>query len=251
MSETGTGAESPNVVTEEVEQTESPEITGDAELTEGQSEAPATDEQIFTVKYQGEELDVPLNELLNGYLRQQDYTRKTQEVAELRAFNEAYQNNPVAVIQALAEANGLSIADAKALANQVAEQTDEFEDPYAAKIANLEAEVGAQKQAALEAQLIAETENAIAKYGLDGVTPDNLMAYAVQKRIGDPFTAAELLKNQFEQEEKARQTSEIVQKKRQASVVNGGSSTSNGATSDDFSGMDFGDIFKILSSRGG
>jgi len=37
------------------------------------------------IKVQGEELEVPVPELVNGYMRQQDYTRKTQEHAQARA----------------------------------------------------------------------------------------------------------------------------------------------------------------------
>ena len=47
----------------------------------------------------GEEIEVPLAEALNGYQRQADYTRKTQELAEQRrqvqfaaALQEALQN---------------------------------------------------------------------------------------------------------------------------------------------------------------
>lgn len=57
-----------------------PEV--DAEVTE---EAPQT----YKVKVNGEELDVPLDELLNGYSRTQDYKQKTAEVAEQRRAVEA------------------------------------------------------------------------------------------------------------------------------------------------------------------
>lgn len=40
--------------------------------------------QIFTVKVDGKEVDVSLDELQKGYSRTQDYTRKTQQVAEAR-----------------------------------------------------------------------------------------------------------------------------------------------------------------------
>lgn len=47
------------------------------------------EEQLFTVKIDGKESQVPLNELLNGYSRQQDYSRKTAELAEQRRAAEA------------------------------------------------------------------------------------------------------------------------------------------------------------------
>ena len=45
--------------------------------------------QTFKVKVDGEELDVPLDELLKGYSRTSDYTRKTQKVSEERKALEA------------------------------------------------------------------------------------------------------------------------------------------------------------------
>lgn len=42
------------------------------------------DDQTFTVKVDGEEVEVTLDEALAGYQRQQDYTRKTMAVAEER-----------------------------------------------------------------------------------------------------------------------------------------------------------------------
>jgi len=54
---------------------------------EGSEEEEGTeDEEVprFTVKVDGEEVEVPLDELINGYSRQSDYTKKTQELAEER-----------------------------------------------------------------------------------------------------------------------------------------------------------------------
>lgn len=57
----------------------------DPDEDEGEPEAPQT----FKVKVDGEEVEVPLDELLKGYSREQDYTRKTQAVAEQRKAAEA------------------------------------------------------------------------------------------------------------------------------------------------------------------
>jgi len=43
----------------------------------------------FTVKIDGKEVQVPLSELLNGYQRQSDYTKKTMEAAEQRKTADA------------------------------------------------------------------------------------------------------------------------------------------------------------------
>jgi len=45
--------------------------------------------QTFTVKIDGKEVQVPLSELLNGYQRQSDYTKKTMEAAEQRKTADA------------------------------------------------------------------------------------------------------------------------------------------------------------------
>ncbi len=45
--------------------------------------------EIFTVKVDGKEIEVTLDELQKGYSRTQDYTRKTQQVAEARKAAEA------------------------------------------------------------------------------------------------------------------------------------------------------------------
>lgn len=45
--------------------------------------------QVFTVKVDGKEVEVTLDELQKGYSRTQDYTRKTQQIAEVRKQTEA------------------------------------------------------------------------------------------------------------------------------------------------------------------
>ena len=87
---------------EEEKQEEKPE---EAENTEGveAEEEEKQEEPVYRVKVDGEEIEVPLGELLKGYQRQADYTRKTQRIAEERkklqetlqeaaAEREAYRN---------------------------------------------------------------------------------------------------------------------------------------------------------------
>ena len=47
--------------------------------------------QTFTVKVDGQEIEVTQEELINGYSRQQDYTRKTQELSQQRKTIEQQQ----------------------------------------------------------------------------------------------------------------------------------------------------------------
>ena len=62
------------------------ELEEDSEEEESEStdERSEEEETLYAVTVNGEEQTVPLDELLKGYSRQSDYTRKTQEVSEQR-----------------------------------------------------------------------------------------------------------------------------------------------------------------------
>lgn len=80
-----TDAEEQGEGSEDVEA--SSESDEDAQEQEQSSEPPK-----FTVKIDGKEQEVELNELINGYQRTADYTRKTQALAEQRKAAEAELN---------------------------------------------------------------------------------------------------------------------------------------------------------------
>ena len=67
---------------------------------ESEEESPDTDEEaeedlLYAVTVNGEEQEVSLDELMKGYSRQSDYTRKTQEVSEQRKEFDAMKQNMV------------------------------------------------------------------------------------------------------------------------------------------------------------
>lgn len=86
-----------NILSELANETEDegqPETDPEDEGAEAEPEVEAVESdetapQTYKVKVNGEELDVPLDELLNGYSRTQDYKQKTAEVAEQRRAVEA------------------------------------------------------------------------------------------------------------------------------------------------------------------
>ena len=89
--------------TEEVEEevVEEENILESAEETELEEEVEVEEEVVeietpstYTIKVDGEEHEVTLDELRNGYQRQADYTRKSQSLAEQR---KAYESNLEAV----------------------------------------------------------------------------------------------------------------------------------------------------------
>ena len=57
--------------------------------------------QVFTVKVDGKEVEVTLDELQKGYSRTQDYTRKTQQIAEVRKHTDEVRKQTEAELQAV------------------------------------------------------------------------------------------------------------------------------------------------------
>lgn len=78
---------------EEVEsaepQDEAEESSEEVEATEEESEEEAPKDEKFIVKVDGKEIEVPKEELIRGYQREADYTRKTQKLAEERKLVES------------------------------------------------------------------------------------------------------------------------------------------------------------------
>jgi hypothetical protein len=74
-------AKASDAAEDEPEQSDEPE---DGEQSDDQDEPDKADEQpeLYTVKVAGDEVQVTLEEALKGYSREQDYTRKTQALAE-------------------------------------------------------------------------------------------------------------------------------------------------------------------------
>jgi len=60
------------------------EEASEEQSEEGEESEEQEQPQTFTVKVDGKEVDVTLDELQKGYSRTQDYTRKTQQIAEVR-----------------------------------------------------------------------------------------------------------------------------------------------------------------------
>lgn len=69
------------------EEEEQPESTEQEQDSESEQEV----EPRYTVKVDGEEIEVTQDELLRGYMRQKDYTQKTQALAEQRRQFEQYR----------------------------------------------------------------------------------------------------------------------------------------------------------------
>lgn len=96
----------------EVESTAAPEVTDDAptdvsdELADGDEATDAAEPDVEDVDYEGKKYTVP-KEIKEALLRQSDYTRKTQEIAETRRQIEAER----ASVQQLAKAEQEHLQD--------------------------------------------------------------------------------------------------------------------------------------------
>jgi hypothetical protein len=114
------------IIEETIEQTE---IQEDLEDESEEYEEPEEEQTpTYRVKVGKEEVDVPLDELLKGYSRTADYTKKTQEVAEARKAVESER-------QKIEEASRLrdQYAERLGVIEQMLSQTEKAEDLSALK----------------------------------------------------------------------------------------------------------------------
>jgi hypothetical protein len=180
-----------------------------------------------SVKVDGQELAVPLKEALDGYSRQSDYTRKTQEIAAERqrlaqaeAIYQALESDPEGTMQALQDAFGLSAQSAPA--------DDEWVDPTEQRIAVLEAQIAAQQEAARQAAIDQEIVSLKSQYGDFDET--NLLAHAVKFGIPNLEAAyAHMTYNDvLSASQKAAADEAALAAKRDAQFVAGGHTAADG-----------------------
>lgn len=197
---------------------------------------------LYTVRVGGREERVNLEEALNGYMRQQDYTRKTQEVAQQReqlaqmaALQAALERDPRTTLATLAGALGVDLATGQTAQAPAGEQ-----DPYellVGKVDSLTATLTAQQQAALDAQRQAQ-EMASIKAQVDREIADlkashgdfdesALARFAVENGVTNLAVAFNAWQFEQEQQRRISETNRAIEAKRkQAAVVSGGHTSS-------------------------
>ena len=118
---------------EEVEE----EVSAESEESEEELEIVAEEDLKYTIKVDGEEYEVGIDELKSGYQRQADYTRKSQALAEQRKETENIQSERMQLEQERQMyANGLQMLQEQQTAkledfDKVEWETLKQEDPYA------------------------------------------------------------------------------------------------------------------------
>jgi hypothetical protein len=230
-----------------------PVEVGSTEYDNGHTEAPDTpvlsiDEYSsyrVPVKLDGEELQVPLSEAIAGYQRQADYTRKTQELSQQReqvqfatALQAALDSDPASTLELLSQHYGIS----KKAAAEMMEQEDEYLDPVEKKYRELDRRIAQFEEEKSQQQI----EREIA--GLQDRYPDFDVKEVVQVALQRDTTDLEGIYKQlaFDKmvnearmaklgKERQQQIEEsVLESKRIASVINGGSSATVSTTSDSF-----------------
>ncbi len=196
-------------------------------------EVPEEPGEMYTIKVDGVEEQVTLEELQNGYQRHSDYTRKTQEVAaereRLRQAEQivsALESNPEETLRTLAQSFELELGGQSSSSDEYSSWDDE--DPTQQKIAALERRLeqseAKQRQEAIERQVLELQET----YG--EFDSRELMNHALKHKI--PNLEAAYTHWRFNEvkstADKLAKEQEIVAKKREAAVVEPGGSTQTG-----------------------
>lgn len=178
------------------DETNAPEIEtepiGEVESTGGEPvaevEAPETPksyvdldqfgDHYVPIKVGGEEIEVPLAELQGGYMRQQDYTRKTQEVAsqrealkEAEAIAKALEVDPEGTLKVLAEWYGPQDEPEAELENM---------DPLERQVHEIQNRFEEMDRQAQDAALQAELQEYEDKYG---IPQNDLLQFAYENQI--------------------------------------------------------------------
>lgn len=175
---------------------------------------------------------ITLDEAKNGYLRQSDYTKKTQELAEMRqrladaeAITEALRKDPTGTLKALGDAFGVGL-------DPIVGDPFEDLDPDERRIAVLEQKIAAQEQAATQIAIENELNAIKSEYGdfdeqtlfahaIKGGFPNLRAAYADLNFGSLQSQLAELNAKKQEQEKR------LAAKRNAASTVHSGSTRSN------------------------
>lgn len=195
------------------------------------------------VKVDGQDLDVPFTEALSGYQRQADYTRKTQELATQRSqlefattLQQALEADPQNTLQILSRHYGVATANQMVQDAQgqgaVDNQIPEFDDPLERRVWEMDQRFQALEQERASDQLRKEISRLQSTY--EDFNPQEVVQTAIRmgtsdlegvyKQVAFDRVVAKLNAQSEAQRIQQQQTGQIVDSKRNAGFVSGGSS---------------------------
>jgi len=212
-----------NMETTEPASADTPEVS----LSEVSQEPVET----YVVKVDGAEQQVSLSELQDGYQRQADYTRKTQELASERqrlqqaeSIAKALESDPSGTISALSSAFGL---DTQATQEQ-GEAWDEL-DPTEQRIARIEHQMEQQAVVGRRTALDKEVSGLKSKYG--DFDEQELFNHALHNQISNLDAAYAHMRfgTVSSTAEKLQADKDVTDSKRGASLVESKTGTQKGS----------------------
>jgi hypothetical protein len=150
-------------------------------------------DQLVRVKVDGEEVEVPVTDLVNGYSRTADYTRKTQALAaeaeQVRFWKQvdaAMQHDPEKTLEYLRSQYGAQVAQQ---ASDAYDNDDEWDDPAAQQLREFQQQVAPELEWAREQRAAAYLDNVLStlssRYG-DAFDAQEVVKYAVDRGIHNP-----------------------------------------------------------------
>ena len=202
-------------------------------------------DESYTVKVDGSEEQVSLDELRDGYQRQADYTRKTQELASERrrleqaeAIVSSLEADPEATLLALGDAFGV---DHPTQRPAPVRQTESFDDVWeqseegqpdvtSDRISQLEARLAAQDRLHRRQEVEKQVGDLQTEYG--DFDPSDLFQHALRHKIGNLEAALTHMRygDVADRAAKLEKEQERTEAKRDASVVNPSGSKQAGST---------------------
>ena len=197
----------------------------------------------YTVKVDGSEEQVSLDELRDGYQRQSDYTRKTQELASERrrlqqaeAIVSSLESDPAGTIQALGDAFGVQAAPAPRqqptdpYGEDWEDDTVPEEDATTKRITELEGRLAQQDRLQRRQQVEKQVDNLQQQYGDFDAT--ELFQHALRHKIGNLEAALTHMRygDVADKASKLEKEQERTEAKRDASVVEPSGSKQAGST---------------------
>lgn len=212
----------------------------------------AFDGKYVKVKVDGEDVSVPFGEAIQGYQRQADYTRKTQELASQReqlgyaqTLQQALEQNPQETIDLLTRHYGVATANqmvADATTGDPQSQVPEFDDPLEKRIWETEQRIQQYEQERANQQLQSEISRLQSTY--EDFDAQEVVRLALQNGTTDlegtyKQIAFDRLVNQVRAQQEApqilaQQEQAVTDAKRDAGFVEGGTTANSPSATNEY-----------------
>lgn len=173
--------------------------------------------QTYVVKVGGVEQEVTLEDLQSGFMRQADYTRKTQEIAQMRqrlaqaeAIANSLETDPQGTLRALAQAFGIE-------AGSEGFDPEVEVDPTDQRLSAIERQFQQRQAQEVRAQIDNEIDTLLNTYG------DFDLQKVITHAASNGMTVTAAYRDlHFDAVVKQQKEAQVMQQKRDAAVVEGG-----------------------------